>query len=460
VKGLIKMDDFSLGCSEHTGLFTDYYELAMAAVYFQENINAPASFSAFIRDYPPNRGFFVAAGIEETLDALTNYQFTQECVEYLRINSVFSEDFLDYLKTFRFSGDVYAIPEGHIFFINEPVIEITAPLIEAQLVETLVLNLIGFQTLTATKSARCVLSAEGRSVVDFSMRRTQGTDAALKAARASIIGGCTATSNVLAGFSYNLDLSGTMAHSYVMSFEQEIDAFRAFAKMYRGKAVLLIDTYDTIKGACKAVTAAKESEKKGYRIYGVRLDSGNIIELSKEVRRIFDRENLHYLKIFASGGLDEYKIKEIIENGGCIDAFGVGTNMGVSQDAPSLDISYKMVSYNGIPKLKLSTGKKTIVGEKQIFRKYSRGEIVEDLIALRNEKAPEPEMKTLLIPVMKNGKKLREPEPLHKIQQRCRDDLEMLDKDYKKIIKPSCYPVSLTQELRNLQTETEQNVLD
>jgi len=278
---------------------------------------------------------------------------------------------LHYLSTLRFTGDVFAIPEGRIFFKDEPILEITAPIIEAQLVEPFVINVINFQTTIATKASRCVYAARGRKLVDFSLRRTQGVDAGLKVARASYIVGFGGTSNVLAGKLYNIPVFGTMAHSFITSFKKEIDAFRAFSKIFPQNTVLLIDTYDTIIGAHKAAIIGKELLYQGKKLKGVRLDSGDMAPLSKEVRQVFKEAGLNNVMIFASGGFDEYKIAKVLEQGAEIDAFGVGTKMGVSADAPYTDIAYKLVEYDGRPVLKLSMGKKTLVGQKQAFAQKS-----------------------------------------------------------------------------------------
>jgi len=349
-------------------LLTDFYEFTMAACYYHRQMFAPATFSLFIREYPTNRGYFVSMGLEDVLEFLESFHFSQKDLDYLKSLSFFSDDFLHHLSTLRFTGNVFAIPEGRIFFKDEPILEITAPIIEAQLVETFVMNIVNLQVTVASKAARCVYAAKGRDVVDFSLRRTQGIDAGLKVARASYIVGFAGTSNVLAGKLYNIPIFGTMAHSFVTSFEREIDAFRTFAEMFPENTVLLIDTYDTIVGAHKAAIVGKEMLNGGKKLKGVRLDSGNMVSLSKEVRAVLKEAGLNNISIFASGGFDEYKIAQVIKEGAEIDAFGVGTKMGVSADAPYTDIAYKLVYYDGRPVLKLSTGKKTLVGEKQVFR--------------------------------------------------------------------------------------------
>ena len=431
-------------------LITDFYEFTMAACYYQKKMFAPATFSLFIREYPPNRGYFVSAGLEDVLEFLESFHFNQEDLDYLDSLSFFSKDFLHYLSTLRFTGDVFAIPEGRLFFKDEPILEITAPIIEAQLVETFVMNAINLQVTIATKAARCVHAAKGKKLVDFSLRRTQGIDAGLKVARASYIAGFIGTSNVLAGKLYNIPVFGTMAHSFVTSFEREIDAFRAFAEMFPEDTVFLIDTYDTIIGAHKAAIVGKEMLNRGKKLKGVRLDSGDMASLSKEVKAIFKEAGLNDISIFASGGFDEYKIAKVIEEGAEIDAFGVGTKMGVSADAPYADIAYKLVNYDGRPVLKLSTGKRTLVGEKQVFRITDGNSLKKDIIALRDE---ELEGESLLKPVMKKGKRLQSSPSLNEIRERFQLEFSMLDDTYKRLVNPETFPVELGPKLEALQKQ-------
>ncbi|AMM41929.1 nicotinate phosphoribosyltransferase [Candidatus Desulfofervidus auxilii] len=431
-------------------LLTDLYELTMATCYYKYQMFAPATFSLFIREYPPHRGYFVSAGLEDVLCFLESFHFNQKDLDYLDNLGIFPKDFLHYLSTLRFTGDVFAIPEGRIFFKDEPILEITAPIIEAQLVEPFVINVINFQTTIATKASRCVYAARGRKLVDFSLRRTQGVDAGLKVARASYIVGFGGTSNVLAGKLYNIPVFGTMAHSFITSFKKEIDAFRAFSKIFPQNTVLLIDTYDTIIGAHKAAIIGKELLYQGKKLKGVRLDSGDMAPLSKEVRQVFKEAGLNNVMIFASGGFDEYKIAKVLEQGAEIDAFGVGTKMGVSADAPYTDIAYKLVEYDGRPVLKLSMGKKTLVGQKQVFRLKEKNNLQKDIIALRTEKLDgEP----LLTPVMKEGKRLFHSEPLTKIRDRFQTEFAALDESYKRLENPAIYLVELGPALQKLQKQ-------
>lgn len=436
-------------------LLTDLYEFTMAASYWENMMFVPATFSLFIRKYPPDRGYFISAGLDEVLGFLESFGFDQSGLDYLDSTGLFSHDFLNYLSQLRFNGEVYAIAEGRLFFKDEPILEVTAPIIEAQLVETFIINAINLQVTIATKASRCSHAAQGRDLVDFSLRRTQGTDAGLKVARASYLAGFKASSNVLAGKRYGIPVSGTMAHSYITSFENETDAFRAFFKTFPKNTVLLIDTYDTVEGAKKAVQVAREFAQKGFKLKGVRLDSGDMAKLSKEVRKILNSEGMKDVSIFASGGFDEHKINDVVNRGAKIDAFGVGTKMGVSADGPFTDIAYKMVQYGDKPVLKLSTGKMSLTGQKQIFRRCENGKLKKDIIGLRDEHL---EGEKILKKVMKDGKRETIPDSLDMIRDRFYKEFSELADDYKKIKDPAHYPVELGPGLQKLQKEIVQEV--
>ncbi len=432
-------------------LLTDLYELTMAAVYFREKMFQPATFSLFIRDYPADRGYFVSAGLETVLDYLERFRFGPADIDYLRSTGRFADDFLDYLAQLRFTGEVHAMAEGEIFFKDAPVLEITAPIIQAQLAESFVLNAVSVQTTLAGKAARCVHAAGDRALIDFSLRRTQGTDAGMKVARASYMTGFKGTSNVRAGQQYGIPISGTMAHSFITSFLDESEAFRAFVREFPDDAILLIDTYDTLHGAEKAIEIAQEMAKQGRGLRGVRLDSGDMTQLSKAVRALLDQAGLTDLAIFASGGFDEYKIAQSLADGAPIDGFGVGTKMGVSADAPYLDIAYKLVQYDGRPVLKLSSGKKTLVGEKQVFRRFEDKQMAGDTIALRSESLPDQQ--PLLSPVMKEGKRTEPAPSLEQLRQRFARRLAALPESVCSIQKPKPYPVRLGKALEALQNQ-------
>ncbi|MGH9053734.1 MAG: nicotinate phosphoribosyltransferase [Acidimicrobiia bacterium] len=364
------------------GGVTDLYELTMGQSYLALGMVAPATFSCFFRKFPEDRGFLLAMGIEQVLEDLEEWCFSSDQVEYLREQG-FDEEYLDWLREVRFEGRVRGMREGTVFYPDEPVLEVTASLPVAQLLETLVLNEIGYPTLTATKAARCVLAAQGRDCVDFALRRTQGLEAGMKFARASYLAGFVATSNVAAAQALGIPPSGTMAHSYVTAFSSELEAFRAYAREFGSKTVLLVDTYDTLEGVRQATVVAKEMEERGERLRAVRLDSGAIPSLAHGTRQILDEAGLQEVEIFVSGGMDEFAIAELVQNGVPVDGFGVGTGVATSEDAPVADVVYKMVAYEGRPTFKLSEGKRTWAGGKQVFRD---GEV--DTLGLADEDLP------------------------------------------------------------------------
>ena len=433
-------------------LFIDLYELTICASYFDNNRTEPATFELFIRKLPSERRYYVVAGLEQVLLYLKKAAFTPAQIDYLR-KLGFKKEFLSYLKGFKFSGEVWAIPEGTLVFAEEPLIRVTAPITEAQLIESFLLNTVNLQTMIATKASRVVYAAQGRSVVEFGLRRTQGADAAMKAARCSYIAGCSGTSNVLAGMKYGIPIFGTMAHSFVMLFDSEVEAFRAFAKTFPETSTLLIDTYDNIKGAQNAITIAKELERKGFRLSGVRIDSGDLVEVSKTVRKILDKKGLSYVKIFASGDLDEYKIHDLLSRGAKIDSFGVGTRMSTSEDRPYVDIIYKLCermdkSGKFVPTMKLSRHKRTLPARKQVYRVSSReGYYVKDIIALHNEEA---EGTPLLVKVMEKGEIIGELPTLQQIRENASQNLGRLPERFKSLKGASRYPVVCSPNLKKL----------
>ena len=449
------MSEHPLG--QRLALLTDLYQLTMAACYFHQGMHEEATFSLFIRKYPPNRGYFVAAGLEEALRYLSTLRFSEDDLAYLESTGLFQTKFLDFLKGIRFTGEVHALPEGSIFFKDEPVLEVSGPIIEAQLAETFIINAVSLQTLIASKAARSYHVAQGRPLIDFSLRRDQGADAGLKVARASYLAGFQGTSNVLAGKIYGLPIFGTMAHSYITSFPKEIEAFRVFARLFPGITTLLIDTYDNIQGARKAVEVAKEMEARGERLRYVRLDSGDIAAISKEVRKILDAEGLDYVRILASGSFDEFKMAEVLAAGGQVDSFAVGTKMGVSADAPYFDCAYKLVKYGGRPVMKLSTGKVTLVDKKQIQRRYDdKGRMLRDTIALRDEVAPDAA--PLLQQFMAGGRLTRPLPTLQESREYFLSQFALLPEPYKAIEEPAPYPVDLRPGLQDLQARVEREI--
>jgi len=437
--------------TEHLALLTDLYQLTMAQAYFRAARWGRASFSLFIRSYPPNRSYFVSAGLQDVLDYLENFAFTEQEIEYLASQKLFSDDFLHYLGGLRFTGDVWAIPEGRIFFKDEPVLEITAPIIQAQIVETYVINQIHLQTLIASKAARCVHAAAGRPVIDFALRRTHGVDAGMKVARASYLAGFSGTSNVAAGRRYGIPIAGTMAHSFVMSFDCEIDAFRAYATSFPHKAILLIDTYDTATGARAAVQVAKEMAERGAGLAGVRIDSGDLAAQARAVRKILDDAHLPDCKIVGSGGLDEYELAALSGAEVPFDSYGVGTKMGLSADAPWTDMSYKLVEYEERPVLKLSAEKASWPARKQIFRLCDRaGAAQQDVIGLRDETLPG---ESLLREVMRAGRRLAADPALAECRKLFEADFASLPQTVKRIHEPGLYRVEFSPRLRALRSE-------
>jgi nicotinate phosphoribosyltransferase len=430
-------------------LVTDLYELTMAGSYFREGMFDEATFSLFIREYPPNRAYFGSAGLEDLIEIITRLRFNDASIKFLDASGRFAPAFLDYLREFSFTGSIRAIPEGRIFFCQEPIVEVTAPIIQGQLLETLIINVIQLETMIATKAARCVHAAQGRGLIDFSLRRTQGVDAGMKAARASYLAGFLGTSNVLAGKVYGIPTFGTMAHSYITSFKHEMDAFLAFINAFPENSVLLVDTYDTLCGAEKAIRVAKLLQAQGRKLSGIRLDSGDMVRLSKKVRIMLREAGFPDVKILASGNLDEFRIQEMLQDGAEIDVFAVGTRMGVSADAPYLDIAYKLVEYGGRPILKLSSGKKTWVGKKQVYRYCDEhGRMKEDQLCLLSEHnfAAEPLLEILVA----DGKRVRPPESIETVKERFARERESLPSQYREIKPNTTYPVTISNPLREV----------
>ncbi|HXF97135.1 MAG TPA: nicotinate phosphoribosyltransferase [Gaiellaceae bacterium] len=421
----------TLPSPRESGLLVDLYELTMGASYLAEGMaEREATFSLFFRTLPPGWGYALAAGLEDALRYLEELRFSEDDLAYLEETGRFAAPFLERLRSFRFRGQVRAVPEGTAVFPDEPLLEVTGPLLEAQIAETMVLNHVHLQTLIASKAARCVDAAGGRTLVDFSLRRTHGGEAGLKVARASFLAGFHATSNVLAGRLYGIPVAGTMAHSYVESFGDELEAFRAFARAYPDAAILLVDTYDTLEGTRRAVAVARELARDGHRLRGVRLDSGDLAALSRKARAILDEAGFADAIVFASGGIDEREIARLLSAGAPIGGFGVGTRMGVSADAPYLDMVYKLVELDGRPVLKLSQGKATLPGRKQVWRVPG----AYDLLGLA-EGAEDGE--PLLREVMRDGRATWS-EPLPAIRERARREREALPERARRLEADPC----------------------
>ena len=423
-------------------LLTDLYELNMAASYLRRGMDEPATFSLYIRTLPPNRGFLVAAGLEPCLDFLESFAFVDEDLAYLSEQLGFDASTLEAFRLLRFEGDVWAVPEGRIVYANEPLLEITAPIAVAQLVEPHLLNLVSFQTNIASKAARCRLAARDRDLVDFSLRRTQGLDAAMAVARCTAMVGFVATSNVEAARVYGLRAAGTMAHSYIQSFPTESDAFRAFAKDLPTRTTFLVDTYDTLNGVRTAIDVIRGLGLEDH--LGIRIDSGDLAELSREARKILDDAGLPHVRIFASGGLDEMDVDALVRAGAPIDAFGIGTRMGVAADAPYLDSAYKLVEYDGRPMLKLSAAKASAPGRKQVFRS-----VAEDVIGLRDEHVP-PAMEPLLVPVMEKGRRTGPARPLATARARFEADLARIPEAVTRLVDPETRVAGSSEALDRL----------
>ncbi|HSI97710.1 MAG TPA: nicotinate phosphoribosyltransferase [Gaiellaceae bacterium] len=428
------------------GLLVDLYQLTMGESYVREGLaEREATFSLFFRTLPNGWGYALAAGLEDALRYLEGLRFDEDDLAYLDRTGLFGERFLDRLRSLRFGGSVRAVPEGTAVFPNEPLLEVTAPVVEAQIAETMVLNELHLQTIIASKAARSVDAAGGRMLVDFALRRTHGGEAGVKVARASYLAGFDSTSNVLAGRLYGIPIAGTMAHSYIESFGSELDAFRAFARAYPDNAILLVDTYDTLEGTRRAVTVARELADGGHRLRGVRLDSGDLVELSKGVRAILDEAGFEDAMVFASGGLDEHRIAELLAAGSPIGGFGVGSKMGVSADAPFLDMAYKLVELDGRPVLKLSEDKATLPGRKQVWRAREGDVAAYDVLGLEDGSA---EGEPLLREVMRDGR-VTWSEPLEGSRERARREREMLPESVR-LLQAASYEVRIDPELETL----------
>ena len=429
-------------------LFTDLYELTMLQAYMEEGMTGQAVFTLFVRRLPKRRNVLIACGVDTVLDLLETLRFREDDLKYLKSLALFSDRFLAWLRDFRFTGDVYAVPEGTPVFSNEPLLEVVAPMPEAQLIETLVMNQIHVQTVQASKAQRVVTAANGKPVVDFGARRMHGIDAALKAARAFWIGGVASTSNVLAGKIYGVPVAGTMAHSFIQAHENEMAAFRAFARVFP-ETVLLVDTYDTLAGVRKVIDLAHAMGDR-FQVKAVRLDSGDLLTLSKEARRLLDDAGLQNVEIFASGGLNEEVIEHLLSSNAPIDGFGVGTSMGVSSDAPDLDIAYKLAEYAGKGRLKLSTGKPILPGRKQVFRIEEHGQDVRDVIACADE---EPVGRPLLVPMMRGGTRLPAGSvDLDSARRYAQQQIARLPERVRAIAPADPpYPVEISPKLRGLQ---------
>lgn len=463
--------------SRNLTLLTDFYQLTMMNGYLKSGVaDEIAVFDMFFRQ-KGQLTYAIAAGLEQAIDYVKNLHFDDEDIEYLRDQKVFSEEFLEYLKNFKFTGDIYAVREGEPVFPMEPIVVVKAPLIQAQLIETALLNIINHQTLIATKASRINMVAGEGKVIEFGLRRAQGPDAGIYGSRASIIGGCSSTSNVLSAQMFDIPAKGTHAHSWVLSFPTELDAFRAFADIYPDSCLLLVDTYDTIKsGVPNAITVFKELREKGHKPVGIRLDSGDLAYLSKKARKMLDEAGFKDAIIFVSNDIDEYLISSLNAQGAKIDRYGIGTKLITSEDMPSLGGVYKLaqIEKNGeaIPKIKLSNSieKITNPGFKTVYRIYDKETkmVVADLIALVGEELPKPitltheterwkqttlndyDVKELLVPIFKNGELVYDIPTLKESAEYCKNSLALFEDENKRITNPHIHKVDLSDGLYEL----------
>ena len=429
-------------------LLTDHYQLMMLESYLEQDMQETAVFELFVRKLPRGRNFMVAAGLEQTLDFLENLKFSPEELTWLAPR--FGSSLIAYLEQFRFTGDVHAMPEGTLFFPDEPILRVTAPLPQAQLVESRIMNLMHFETLIASKAARCVLVAPDKLLVDFGMRRAHGAEAGLLAARASYLAGFSGTATVLAGAMYQIPLFGTVAHSYIQAHEDEATAFEHFARSHPDNVILLIDTYDTEAGAAKVVALARKLSQDGISVRGVRLDSGDLGVHARRVRQILSEGGLENVTIFASGSLDEYRLHKLLSSDAPIDGFGIGTALDVSSDAPSLDCAYKLQEYGGRARRKRSEGKATWPGRKQVYRKYDSPDrcMAGDVVALAENDFHEGE--PLIVPVMQTGRRIGEDMGLDVVRERTLANYARLPESLKTLEAAPAYPVEISASLQAL----------
>lgn len=441
---------------ESSPLLTDLYQLNMIQAYLDHGETETAVFEFFVRKFPAQRGFLVAAGLAQVLDYLEGLRFSLEDIEWLASSGQFGEGLLEYLATLRFTGDVHAMPEGTVFFPNEPILRVTAPLPQAQLVETRIINLLHFQSLIAAKAARMVLAAPGKVLVDFGLRRAHGAEAGVMAARASYIAGFAGTATMLAGRCFGIPTFGTMAHSFIQAHDSEAVAFERFARARPEKLTLLIDTYDTEAGARKVVALAPRLRAAGITIRGVRLDSGDLIALSRSVRRILDEGGLREVTIFASGGIEEDLLLAAAESGAPIDGFGIGTSLVTSADAPALDCAYKLQEYAGVPRRKRSAGKATWPGRKQVWRCHDDdGRMQGDVLALQGDAQTG---EALIEPVMQGGRRLRPSPSLVEIRARAAGNLARLPATLRRLEPGWRYPVEVADSLVRLAAEVDRRL--
>jgi nicotinate phosphoribosyltransferase len=437
-------------------LLTDLYQLNMVQAYLERGQAEIAVFEFFVRTLPDRRGFLIAAGLQQALDYLETVRFSPEEIAWLEKSGRFSPALIDHLAAFRFTGHVHAMPEGTPFFANEPILRVTAPLPEAQLVETTLINILHFQTLIASKAARMVLAAPDKLLVDFGLRRAHSVEAGLMAARASYIAGFDGTATMMAGKLWDIPLYGTMAHSFIQIYEDEAQAFEDFAWSQPNRLVILLDTYDTEVAARKVVALAPRLHAAGIKVGGVRLDSGDLVALARGVRRILDEGGLNEVTIFASGGLDEDDLVEFARRNAPIDGYGMGTSLVTSSDAPALDCAYKLEEYAGLARRKRSAGKATWPGRKQVWRSYGTdGRMAGDVLSIEDDRqAGEP----LLLPVMRAGQRICPPPSLAEVRSRTARELQRLPERLRRLEPGALYPVQVACLLIDLAEEVDRRL--
>ena len=436
-----------------SGLLVDLYQFTMMQAYLEAGMTESASFEFFARKLPKGRAFYLAGGLEQALDYLEDVAFEAPELEWLASIGEFGRDFIDHLAGFRFTGEVHAMPEGTVFFPDEPILRVTAPLPEAQFVESRLINLLQFQSVIASKAARMVLAADGRALVDFGFRRAHGEEAGLLAARAAYLTGFAGTATVGASRLFGIPPYGTMAHSFIQAHDDEVMAFRHFAEARPQKLVLLIDTYDTVEGARRVARLAKELQDQGIEVSGVRLDSGDLVELAKAVRDVLDEAGLQQTRVLASGGIDEHEIARLLAAGAPLDGFGVGTSLTTSNDAPALDCAYKLQEYAGLARRKRSAGKATWPGRKQVYRWYDpEGRMQRDLLTVEaDEQAATP----LVEPVMAGGKRLAASPSLADVRAHAAKQIATLPHGLRRLDGADDYPVEVSGPLRALADEVD-----
>ncbi len=440
-------------------LFTDLYQLTMAQSYYQSGRQGRATFSLFFRHFPPNRAYYVFCGLESAVEYLEDLAFDENDIAALSGLGILDSGFLDYLRELRFSGDLRAMREGEIFFEDEPVMEVSGHIIECQLVETFILNRVNLESMLATKSARVVDAAAGRSVVDFAARRAHGRDAGTRQARSSYIAGFAGTSNVAAAAEFNIPAVGTMSHSYISSFGSEREAFTAYARSFPNSSTFLVDTYDTLGGVANAIAVAKNMESRGHQLRAIRLDSGDLESLARRSRTMLGDASLDYVQILASGGLDEFSISELATADAPIGGFGVGTRVGASADAPYTDFVYKMVEYDGKPIMKLSEDKAYLPGPKQVSRQTdSDGTITLDVIHGYGSPDLDGKWEPLLEPVMENGRRIRALPSLEDIRSYHARRIAILPENLRGSRPAGRHPVQMSEDLVRLGQQTTKRI--